>query len=41
MVKISAIRKNDLPVVKIDFTIPEGDKKNNAYEKFNFLQSLL
>ena len=27
MVKISAIRKNHLPMVKIDFTIPESAKK--------------
>ena len=37
MVKISAIQKNHLPVVKIGFTTPESDLKNNTYEKFFFL----
>ena len=33
MVKISAIQKNHLPVVKTDFTILESDERDNAYEK--------
>ena len=33
MVKISAIRKNHLPVVKTDFNILEKGKRDNAYEK--------
>ena len=41
MVEISEIQKNNLPVVKIDFTIPDGDKKNNAYEKFNLLHIIV
>ena len=37
MVKISAIQKNHLPVVKTDFSILENDKRDNAYEKIIFL----
>ena len=36
MLKISAIRKNHLAVVKTDFTILKNGKRDNAYEKKNF-----